>query len=329
MHPSTLATVTAGTQNAMCIKNMGIVPIQTTFSSTDGRLDGVTDWTGYVPLVRTKGKVRFKLEMQALLIAKDNDAIEDIDSAMFRIILFEQPNNHWYYSGFRGAVGVGDGALSSTVGSGFLPQSAGYYKSSEKPQYNLPARVDMVVPEFGQALLSSTKAATAWCWGPHFQEGDEMLDHTWTATQIGNNCAYGGTQTQPNITTTPTTWQQGIPPPNTVATSSAGMNSVDLLAPNMAIPMAAEFKVIKEHWFHFTAGSNTSASHTWEWTEHFDYAQDDAQLWQLGIDPNQTNFVPMTEQRYLTAQHYIRSGSGSLATDPTGSLFFTITVDIE
>ena len=310
-HLSSPATVTAGKQTTFALKDAGFVPMEVLDSNLAGLSDVIQDWTGYIPLVKQKCKMRTKLNMLATL-NMDTDWTS-VGSYWMRIILFEHENN-FLYSGFRPPSYTGAGPVDGTLG--VMPQSSN----------------GGVVTNGWSNVTAFNTINPQFAWVPYWLNQYAILDDTWLSSQIPNNTQFGGTQTPVGQTSS---LPQG--PALSLATQATAANPVgitSLTQPSVNIPTNGLVKVRKEHWFKFDAGSNTSGSHTWEWEQDIDYVEDFASgtNWYYGIDPAGSTFVPACKNLYLTCFHYGMSQNGvgpNQFNVPLGCLLFTVTCTIE
>ena len=95
-----------------------------------------------------------------------------------------------------------------------------------------------------------------------------MHDDSWTADWITGATQFGGVEQEAGRTAL---YQQGLLIPGLGA--AVFLSQADLAGPTVQIPCLSSVKVHKEHWFKFDAGSDTSATHTWEWDQHIDFTQ--------------------------------------------------------
>ena len=173
-HYSTPAVITAGKQTAFALKDVGAIPMQITGSNLANLSDVIQDWTGCVPLVKQKVKMRVKFKNMLATLTTNTDWTL-IGSFWMRIILFEHQDN-LLYSGFRLSGYVGSSTPGTTPGT--MPQdsqnrivTAGW---SNVTPYNT------INPQFA--------------WVPDWFEQFAVLDDSWLSAQLPNNTQISGTQ---------------------------------------------------------------------------------------------------------------------------------------
>ena len=184
-------------------------------------------------------------------------------------------DNYWF-SGFKTVSYQGSGTVDATVG--VMPQSTS----------------NGVVTGGWSNLTPFNTINIQQSWSPHWCSSYELVDDTWMSDWIPQNTQpdwrYSDTHQPDDGSTTGyrveqrryhhIVWSQHWHHHSTPSQHNC----------------CGSFHVEKEPWFKFDAGSNTSASHTWEWEQDIKFAQDfPSTIWTYGVTPMLSSFAPINQ----------------------------------